>query len=116
MGALRLLGHGVPAARQRAQILRHQLIFRIEVPVERHLVGLGGGRDFVDAHRPDTARIEELARGVEDSLAGGHFPVAGGLIRCAQILSSSPLTRDLPVSTYRLLLTSNTLSGASHVT
>ena len=62
-----------------------QILLRAEMPIERHLVAIGGGRDLIDADTLDAALAEEIARRIENafarlrridfSFAGGHqFP------------------------------------------
>ncbi len=56
--------------RKAAQVFRHQFVLRIEVTIERHLVGAGGFRDRLHPDRPDAVAIEQVARHRDDPLAG----------------------------------------------
>ncbi|CAK7280175.1 hypothetical protein SGPA1_10953 [Streptomyces misionensis JCM 4497] len=52
------------------QPLRDQRVLGLEVPVDRHLGGLGLLGDRLDADPPDPLALEELLRRVEDALTG----------------------------------------------
>lgn len=56
-----------------AQIFSDQQILRLEVTVERHLVGLSRGRDLVDAHAANSPGIEEVTGRIEDAFARGDL-------------------------------------------
>jgi hypothetical protein len=42
------------------QISEDQIVFRIEVPIERHLIGAGGLGDRFDADTPDAMTMEQV--------------------------------------------------------
>jgi hypothetical protein len=60
------------AARERAKIFGDLCVLRLEVPVERHLVGAGGFRDRFDADGANAVAIKQLGRRGEDALARGQ--------------------------------------------
>jgi hypothetical protein len=51
------------------QVFGNQLVLRVEVAIERHLVGAGGLGDRLHADRPDAEPVKQVRRGVEDALA-----------------------------------------------
>ena len=55
------------------------MVFRFEVAIERHLVGLGGRGDLIDAHAHYAARIEQLSSHMQDGLARGSLLIFSGL-------------------------------------
>jgi len=71
IAGIRPYGFFVPGDRsgiQATQIFRNQAIFRFEVAIQRHLVGLRRRGDLIDADRADATRIKQLAGGVQDAL------------------------------------------------
>ena len=51
------------------------------MPIERHLIAVGGGRDLVDADGLDPTLAKEIARRIENAFARPHginFTFAGG--------------------------------------
>ena len=67
--ALDVLPDRVGLRRDAAQIGDDQIVLRIEVPVERHLVGAGGLGDGLDTDAANAVTMEQLAGRQQDSLA-----------------------------------------------
>ncbi len=65
------------------QAFDDERVLRSEVAVERHLVGVGGLGNGVDADRVDAVAIEQLARRGEDALAWRRLLRQLGRRRCA---------------------------------
>ncbi|MNY23152.1 hypothetical protein D3C86_1568030 [compost metagenome] len=77
--------------RERAQVLRHQRVLRLEVAIQRHLVGARGLGDALDPHRADAVPGEERAGRCQEALARGLLHVDGALGRAREIFSHGTL-------------------------
>ena len=83
---------------QRPQVLRDQQILRFEMAVQRHLVGLCGSGDFIDAHGTDSTAIEEVTSRFKNAFARRRFGLPLRLRGLLQNFPLGSLTRYLPVS------------------
>jgi len=83
---------------QRTKIFRHEQILRFEVAVQRHLVGLRGGGDLIDADGADSSTIKEITSRFENAFARRCFGFFCRLRGLLQNLPLGRLTRYLPVS------------------
>jgi hypothetical protein len=69
MAGLEAVPRQLGAFCQASEVFCNQLILRREVPVERHLVGLGSFNDRLDPNGADAMAIKELRSGRQDPLA-----------------------------------------------
>jgi hypothetical protein len=116
MSCLQSLPERVRTFGEATQALDDEVVFRGEVPIERHLVGAGRLGDGFDAHGPNSMEVKKLVRGREDALARRHAGTALRFVKARLTLHClGPLTRVLPVSTYRVLPVSTTAGSLSHV-
>src|SRR5262249_12758473 len=83
---------------QRSKIFSDQQVLRLEVTVERHLVGLSCGGDLIDAHAANTPGIEEVTGRIENAFTRGDIRLHARMSCCLQNLPSCHLTRYLLVS------------------
>ncbi|CAH2400240.1 hypothetical protein MES4922_230221 [Mesorhizobium ventifaucium] len=70
MLGLELLPHRVGAACGRPQALDDQIVLRLEMTVERHLVGTGGLSDRVDTDALDAMLVEHIPCRLQDAIPG----------------------------------------------
>ena len=69
---------------QSAKIFSDQQVLRLEVTVERHLVGLSCGGDLVDAHAANTPGIEEVTGRIKNAFARGDVRLHARMSCCLQ--------------------------------
>ena len=77
---------------QSAKIFSDQQVLRLEVTVERHLVGLSCGGDLVDTHAANTPGIEEVTGRIENAFTRGDIRLHARMSCCLQ--KSSFLSLD----------------------
>ncbi|CAH2401696.1 conserved hypothetical protein [Mesorhizobium escarrei] len=70
MLGLELLPHRIGAACGRPQALDDQIVLRLEMTVERHLVGTGGLSDRVDTDALDAMLVEHIPCRLQDAIPG----------------------------------------------
>ena len=80
MIALEIPPHLVDLDGHAAQISDDEFVFRIEMPVERHLVGAGRFSDGLDADAANAVTVKQITRRQQNPLAwpqsvrkGGHL-------------------------------------------
>jgi hypothetical protein len=98
MGAHDLFVPGNGIGVERTQIFGHQQVLRFEVPVQRHLVGLRGGGDFIHADSADSPGVKQIACRFQNTFTRRSLGLFRRRCRFSQNLPLGRLTRYLPVS------------------
>ena len=96
MFARDVLPHFIDFGHDTAQIGDDKVVLRIEMPVERHLVGAGRLGDGIDADAAKAVAMEQIARRGEDAFAGGVSKEGHRTFRfLSSDRSADPLDRDV---------------------